>query len=115
MKLVRQVLLILSFVLIGEFLYKIIGVPIPGNILGMVLLLIALLTGVVKLEKIEAISQFLLAHLAIFFIPASVGILAVIGLIRESWQTLLFISIVSTFVFMVSTAYAVQFFRRWVK
>lgn len=115
MKLVRQLLLILSFVFIGDFLYKVVHIPIPGNIIGMVLLLIALLTGIIKLESIEQISQFLLSHLAIFFIPASVGLLAVTGILKGSWYILLIISIVSTLVFMVTTAIVVNFLRRWVK
>jgi len=115
MKLVRQIIIIMIFVFLGEFLNKVVNIPIPGNILGMVLLLVALLSRVVKLADIEIFGQFLLTHLAIFFIPASVGILAVIGVLKGTWYILLIISIVSTFVVMLTTAYVALFLRRWVK
>lgn len=115
MKLVRELLIILGFVITGDFLYKVVHIPIPGNIIGMILLLIALLTGVVKLEYINTVTQFLLSHLALFFVPASAGLLAVTGLLEGSWYKLLIISVVSTLIFMVTTAYVVIFLRRWVK
>lgn len=115
MKLVRQILMILAFVFIGEFLNKVLHIPFPGNLLGMVLLLIALLTGVVKLENVDVFGQFLLSHLALFFIPASVGILALTGLLGDSWHILLFISVFTTFIVMMTTAFVVKLLRAWSK
>jgi len=115
MKLVREIILILLFVVIGEFLYKVVHIPIPGNILGMILLLGALMTGIIKLEHIEGISHFLLSHLAIFFIPASVGLLGVTGILKGTWYILLLIAFISTLIVMVTTAVTVNFLRRWIK
>lgn len=115
MKLVRELLIILGFVVIGDFLYKVVHIPIPGNILGMMLLLIGLVSGKIKLKHIETVSQFLLSHLALFFIPTSVGLLAVTGILQDSWYKLLIISVVSTLIFMITTAYVVIFLRRLVK
>jgi holin-like protein len=81
----------------------------------MVLLLSALLSGKLKLESIEEFGDFLLSHLAIFFIPASVGLMAVFGLLKGTWYILLFISVISTLIIMITTAYTVKFLRRWVK
>jgi len=115
MKLVREIILILLFVVMGDFLYKVVHIPIPGNILGMILLLVALMTGVIKLEQIEGICHFLLSHLAIFFIPASVGLLNVTGILEGTWYILLFIAVASTLIVMVTTSITVNFLRRWVK
>lgn len=115
MKLVRELLIILGFVVTGDFLYKVVHVPIPGNILGMMLLLIGLLSGKIKLKQIETVSQFLLSHLALFFIPTSVGLLAVTGILQDAWYKLLIISVVSTLIFMITTAYVVMLLRRLIK
>lgn len=115
MKLVRQIIVIMFFVFLGEFLNKVVKVPIPGNIIGMILLLGALLSGKLKLESIEVFGEFLLSHLAIFFIPASVGLITVFGVLKGTWHILLFISVVSTLIIMVTTAFTVKWLRRWVK
>ena len=112
MKILRQIIILLLFVFVGEILNRILMVPIPGNILGMVLLLLALATGVVKLEQVEAISRFLLEHLSVLFIPAGVGLLAVTGRLADTWHMILAISVFTTFLVMTVTGLVVQFLRR---
>lgn len=51
------------------------GLPIPGNVLGMLLLFVLLLAGVIKLEYIQQAANFLLKHLVFFFIPVAVGLM----------------------------------------
>ena len=112
MKILRQVALLLLIVFIGDILNKVFRIPIPGNILGMILLLLALLTGIIKLHQIEEISKFLLDHLSFLFIPAGVGLLAVTGVLKDSWYILLLIAIITTILVMAVTALVVQFLRR---
>ncbi|MDQ0215483.1 holin-like protein [Oikeobacillus pervagus] len=49
--------------------------PLPGNVLGMLLLFIFLLTGVIKIQWIEEGAQFLNKHLSFFYIPIAVGLM----------------------------------------
>ncbi|MDF1616748.1 CidA/LrgA family protein [Petrocella sp. FN5] len=113
MKWIRQIIILLLMVVLGEILNKVFKIPIPGNIMGMILMLLALQTGLVKLDQVEGISKFLLNHLAILFIPAGVGLLAVTGMLKESWHILVFIAIVTTILVMVMTAWVVHALRRW--
>jgi holin-like protein len=112
LKILRQMALLLLIVFIGDILNKVFKIPIPGNILGMILLLIALITGIIKLHQIEDISKFLLDHLSFLFIPAGVGLLAVTGVLKDSWYVLLLIAIITTILVMAVTALVVQFLRR---
>lgn len=112
MKILRQMSLLLLLVFIGELLNKVFKIPVPGNIIGMILLLVALLTGIIKLHQIEEISKFLLDHLSFFFIPAGVGLLSVTGILQGSWHFILFICIFTTILVMSTTALVVQFLRR---
>ncbi|MDF2532531.1 MAG: CidA/LrgA family protein [Clostridia bacterium] len=112
MKLIRQITIILLFIFLGELLNKLVGIPIPGNILGMILLLLCLLMGVVKLQQIDEVSKFLLDHMAVLFVPAGVGLISVIGLVKDTWWILLLIAISTTFLVMSVTGLVVKFTRR---
>ena len=108
MKLLREMLIILAIYFVSEFISKSLHLPIPGNILGMLLLLFLLCTKVVKVEMIDKVSTFLLDHLAFFFIPAGVGIITAYNVLRGNTIKLLTIAIVSTFVIMAISGVVVQ-------
>ncbi len=109
MNILKEATIIIAIYFLGEILSKTVVGFIPGNILGMLILLILLITKVIKLESIDNISKFFLDNLAFFFIPASVGLMASIGLIKGSVIKILFICIVSTIIVMGTTALTVDF------
>jgi holin-like protein len=51
------------------------GWPIPANVLGVIVLFGLLCLGVVKIEQVEGVADFLLRHLVFFFIPIAVGLM----------------------------------------
>ena len=81
MKYLRQFGIILVFTFIGELLKYVIPLPIPASIYGLLLLFVALVTGIIKLEQIKEISGFLIAVMPIMFVPAGVGLI-------DSWNAL---------------------------
>ena len=81
MKYIRQFLWILLFSFMGEILKSMIPLPVPASIYGLVLLFLALLTGILRLESVKEISKFLIEIMPLMFIPAAVGLL-------ESWEAL---------------------------
>lgn len=109
MKIFREALIILSIYLLGEIISKGLGLPVPGNIIGMIILLLLLCSNIIKLEKIETISSFFLDHLAFFFIPAGVGLITSFDLIKSSLIEILFICIVATSIVIVVTGLIVQY------
>ena len=56
-------------------LFAVIGEPIPGSIIGLFLLLIALQLKWIRLRHIHAVAEFLIANMTILFLPAGVGIM----------------------------------------
>lgn len=60
---------------LGYFIVDLINVPIPGNVVGLLLLFILLLTGIVKVEWIKEATSFFTKHLAFFFIPIGVSLM----------------------------------------
>lgn len=112
MKLLRQFVLILLICFSGQAIQDFFNAPIPGSVIGMVILFIFLCLGIVKLEMIEEITSFLLDHLAFFFVPAGVGLIAVMGLIKANGIYILGVSILTTIVVMVVTGHTVQLMKR---
>jgi len=112
MKFVRQSILLLAISITGELLNKVLHIPLPGSVLGLLLLLLLLLSGIIRAKHLEELSNFLLNHLAIFFIPAGVGLITVAGVLKSFWVALLLISIISSILVMTVTAIIVQYVRR---
>lgn len=52
-----------------------VGLPIPGNVVGVMLLFALLCLGVIKLQYVELAADFLLKHLVFFFVPVAVGLM----------------------------------------
>ena len=98
MKYITQLLYILLFSSLGELLQAVIPLPIPAAIYGIILLLIALLTGLLKEEKISDVAGFLISIMPILFITPAVKILQHWNLISFRLPQIISIMVVSTFV-----------------
>ncbi len=115
MKLLKEIALVLIFALTGDILARVVDIPIPGSVIGMMLLLIALSAGMIKIQSLEQISEFLLSNLAFFFIPAGVGLINVISTVQTDVIKILAIVILSTSFVMITTGWTVQFLQGVVK
>lgn len=108
MKYIKQICIILGICLIAEILEYLIPLPIAASIYGLVIMLAALMTKVIKLEDVENVSDFLTGNLAIMFIPATVGIMASVEEMKKMLIPLLVISVVTTFLVMSVTGWVTQ-------
>lgn len=115
MKYLRQFLLILTFSFLGELLRFLIPLSIPGSIYGLVLLFIALMTGIVKLPQVKEASQFLIEIMPLVFIPAGVGLLTSWEVLQPILLPIAVITVVSTVVVMVVSGWVTQLVIRWDK
>jgi len=80
---------------LGNAISHALGISFPGNLIGMLILLLLLVTGVVKLRWIERCCDILTHHLAFFFIPIAVGLLAYGELARNEGLAILAVLILS--------------------
>jgi holin-like protein len=115
LKFLRQVFIVLAICLIGELINRLLKIPIPGNVIGMILLFLCLVSGIIKLEMIEDISKFLLDHLAFFFLPAGVGLISYLGVIKSNWIAIFSISCIISILVMIISGQTVQFLKRRLK
>lgn len=74
MKYVREMAIILAISFAGEVMRRLIPLPIPASIYGLMFMYIGLLTGIIKLESVKAVSGMLLSVMQLMFIPAAVGL-----------------------------------------
>lgn len=112
MKLFKQFLLIISFTYAGEIVSKLFKLPVPGSVIGMLLLFAALYFKVVKVDDVETVGVFLLDNLSILFLPAGVGIMVFFPVIRETWWSLLIVTFIVTILTMVVVGRIVQLVKR---
>lgn len=96
MNYLSQFTIILGFSLAGEALQRLIPLPIPASVYGIVLLFAALCLGLVKLEQVKQAGGFLISLLPVLFVSPAVGILENWGLIRGSVLPMALLVLVST-------------------
>ena len=83
MKYLSQFLIILGFTLAGEALQRLIPLPIPASVYGLVLLFLALYVRLVKVEQVKAVGGFLISLLPFLFVNHVVGIVEHWSAIRD--------------------------------
>lgn len=115
---IRAITLILVLQLIGEALSEAFSLVLPGPVIGMVLLLLILIIRGRWVKRradghegkddvpapLSAVSEGLLSNLSLLFVPAGVGVILHLDLLREVWLPILIALIVSTAAGVVVTA-----------
>lgn len=112
MKIFREVIILFGIYYLGEGIKLLTNVPIPGNLIGMLILFLLLCTHVIRLEQISTISDFLLGHMPFFFIPAGVALMTSFALIEDIWLQILVLCLITTFLTMGISGITVQFFMK---
>lgn len=87
---------IVGIFLLGDLLHRA-GVPIPAGVLGLLLFYAGLLLRIVKLEWVERAAGFLLRHMVLLFIPLTVGLMDMGGVLSRQLGTIC-LSLVVSFV-----------------
>lgn len=105
MKQIKQLTLLLLFWVIGELIVKSAGLPIPGSIIGMLLLVIALRLKIIRINQVEEVAHFLIDNMALFFIPAGVGLMCYLDIIKSEWQPIVMAIVISTLLVMAVVAF----------
>jgi putative effector of murein hydrolase LrgA (UPF0299 family) len=100
--------ILLVFQCIGEGVAFITGVPIPGPVIGMLLLFAALLAWPRLQHMLEATASELLRHLSLLFVPAGVGIVVAAASGRGQWLAILVALVGSTLLTLGVTALVMQ-------
>ena len=87
----------------GEVLARLLPVGLPGPVVGMLLLLLALRWELVR-TPVAACADALLVHLSLLFVPVGVGVMTHMGLVSQYGLRLLVAVVLSTWIGLAVTA-----------
>ena len=105
--------IILSFQLVGEIASRALSLPLPGPVVGLLLLVGCCIARPALAERIRPTTMGLLQHLSLFFVPAGVGIVAHLQLLREDGLGLALALMGSTALAIAAGALAFSWVARW--
>lgn len=108
MAIVAQFGIILSISLLGELCYRLVPLPVPASIYGLLLMLLALGTGLVKLRQVEQAAGFLLELLPLLLVPVAVGLMNYWGALQAMLVPFLLITVVGTVVVLAVSGSVTQ-------
>jgi holin-like protein len=108
MKILFQLFILILFTVIGEWISMLLPFKFPGSLIGLILLFLALLLKVIKVDYIKDVSTFLQKYMAFLFVPLAVGLMQYFNLIALHWLELVLVLIVSTTVTLIVTSVLAQ-------
>jgi putative effector of murein hydrolase LrgA (UPF0299 family) len=100
--------ILLIFQCLGEGVVFVTGIPIPGPVIGMLLLFAALVARPSLAALIEGSANELLRHLSLLFVPAGVGIVVAAASVSGYWLAIVAAVVASTLLTMAVTALVLQ-------
>lgn len=100
-----KIFFIFFFYWVGEFLSSLMNEFVPGSVLGMLLLFIALQMGLIKEEQVDTPARTLTDNMGLFFIPAGVGLMSQFDIVLANWWVILVAIVVSSILVIASVAY----------
>ncbi len=107
---IRGCALMFSFLALGEGIRLLSGLPVPGSVIGMVLLTLALGLKVVKIEWVKPVADALVSHMSFLFVPAGVGLVLYLDILSAEFLPILVSSVASTVLVLTVVGLAAKFF-----
>lgn len=104
--------LLLVFQCLGEVLVHLLGLPVPGPVVGMLLLFIVLRSKRSIPESIGGAANALLQHLSLLFVPAGVGVMLHVDRLADEWLAIVVALVGSTLLAIAATAVVMRALMR---
>lgn len=103
---------LLIFQLAGEVIARGLALPVPGPVLGMLFLFVALMLRGGPERELQTTSKNLLQHLSLLFVPAGTGIMVHLHRVADEWLPLVLSLLISTLATLVVTALVMKLCQR---
>jgi holin-like protein len=94
----------LVFQLVGEAIARGIGLPVPGPVVGLVLLFVVFWQWPARLPLVTGAAEALHKHFSLLFVPAGVGVMLHLPLLAREWLAIVAAVVVSTLIGLATTA-----------
>ena len=109
-----SIALILAFQVAGEIISRATGIPVPGPVIGMILILLAFFVKDDLIDRIRPTGGVLLTNLSLLFVPAGVGVMRYTDLFLREGLAIGAVLVLSTIIAMLVTAYTIIFVEKLV-
>lgn len=110
---VLQITLIVAFSLLGQALAQALGLPVPGGVIGMALVLLLLATRLLRVRNVHRGASWLLGEMLLFFVPAVMSLLDHREFLGVLGLKLLLVILLGTALVMTGTALTIDLCYRW--
>ena len=104
----QQAFTLAVILFISKIIEAVMPIPMPASVIGLVLLFIALCTGIVKLEQVESVGTALTNNISFLFVPAGISVINSLPILSKSPILIILLIIISTIFLLVCTGYASQ-------
>ena len=104
----QQALTFAVILLISKIIESFIPIPMPASVIGLVLLFIALCTGIVKLGQVETVGTALTNNIGFLFVPAGISVINSLPILKQSPILIILLIIISTLLLLICTGFASQ-------
>lgn len=101
-------LVLLAFLFAGGWIADAARLPLPGSVMGMLMLAAALRLRWVPARVVEPAAELLIRNMALLFVPAGVGVMAYGGLLRREWLPIALASAASTVAVLLAVGWLQQ-------
>jgi holin-like protein len=101
--------------LAGEAIVRLASLPIPGPVVGMVLLFVALVARMPLPPTLRDTADGLLRHLSLLFVPAGAGVIQHLDRLGADAVRLVAVVVLATAVTLAVTALVFEFVARWMR
>ena len=105
--------ILLACQLAGEVIARLLGLPVPGPVLGMVILFVALAIRGHVPDDVGVVTGGLLQNLSLLFVPAGVGVMLHAGLLVENWLAVSVTLVASVVITIAVTGLAMSWMKRF--
>lgn len=105
--------ILLSLQLIGEVVTRGLGLPLPGPVLGLLLLVLGCVLRPSLAQMLRPVTSTILGNLSLFFVPAGVGVVAHLQQFRQDGFAIAIALTVSTALAIAAGALVFKAVARW--
>jgi len=103
---------IFCFVILGRVISMLLPVEFPSSIIGLLLLFIALSSGMLKQKYVEKACEKLNRYIGVLFVPAGVGLMGYFELVQQNLVALIMASLVGTVVIFLTVGHTYCYLNR---
>ena len=108
----KAIMIVFGCLFLGQVIVGLFDLPLPPSVIGLILLFLALQTGLVKLITIEKLAKVLMDYLVLLVVPACISIMQYLDIIRDDFWVLIIGVSVSTILVLLTSAGSYTWLRK---